>query len=945
MLFVGGDPGAGKSRLAAEVALALQRNDVSVLVGSCIADAGLPFDPLVEPVGALLAALDSGHLRLDVAHGHPDEARDLLRLLTLGSTLGSGPVEGAAAPVVFEVVVSALKAACEARPLLLVLEDLHWAGESALRGLRYVIDHTAGLPVLIILTHRTSPADRSTLLSEFMSGVIPLDGVHRVDLAGLDIEDVAEYIAAAHDPTTNSSGKVAGVLHERTGGNPFVLRELWRDLQKHGGVASLFGTKVSVPESLRAVVAGRLASLTARQRDLLFIGAVIGDEFGSDLVSAADDSDGADLREVFAALEACEQTGLVDQNVGRPGRWRWVHGLARQAVLDSRGSFDLAAAHARVGRALEEGFPAEPSRLQRLAHHFVSAGVLGSQEKAAGYLEASARTAADRLANSDAALLYEQAATHAESAPTRDRLLVSAARAHNLAGHMRRSLQLNEEVARSVGSQQRLAAAVGFEGVAWRVAVPGDIAVSLLSAALEAKKEGDRDPQTIRARASLARAYAFAGKPERAHEERRLAERLARDNGDEGLLAAVLQATLGDSVGQAELSGRVARSKELAAILARHPEFPRSGPAMTFRALDFYAIGDVGALRECHEELARMVRTTQQPFWQWTALLWRTTTLLLTCDFTGATDCARRSRALEQTFESPDGTNDGPGSLQSFMIRRETRGLEFARGMLDRVTTTPNPWRPATVALGTELEARGVVRPALHQALEQDLPRLRASSTWPAALGFLAEGAAFLGDTDAMRVLLPEVEAYAGLNLAGGEFLVAHGSADRLIGQLRSGLGLPGADDSFSAAAAMDRHMHSPLHVATTLAMHAVHRRASGEPATRIEQVAGPARALASEHNLPRVLRLLGRDAVASESGLPDGLTVREAEVLRLVGRGRSNRDIARALFISEHTAANHVRSILMKTQCTNRTSAAHYAMRHGLLDEVVGQSSDDRNE
>ena len=67
-----------------------------------------------------------------------------------------------------------------------------------------------------------------------------------------------------------------------------------------------------------------------------------------------------------------------------------------------------------------------------------------------------------------------------------------------------------------------------------------------------------------------------------------------------------------------------------------------------------------------------------------------------------------------------------------------------------------------------------------------------------------------------------------------------------------------------------------------------------------------------------------------------DGLTTRELEVLRLIGRGRSDREIATDLFISEHTAANHVRSILMKTQSANRTAAARYAMRHGLLEEEL---------
>lgn len=113
-----------------------------------------------------------------------------------------------------------------------------------------------------------------------------------------------------------------------------------------------------------------------------------------------------------------------------------------------------------------------------------------------------------------------------------------------------------------------------------------------------------------------------------------------------------------------------------------------------------------------------------------------------------------------------------------------------------------------------------------------------------------------------------------------------------------------------------------------------------------------PARVLAQRHGLVRVLRLLGPDPGVGQDarvgadarvgphtrvgpGPPTGeLTAREVEVLRLIGLGGSNKDIARDLFISEHTVANHVRSILMKTGSSNRTAAAHHARRHGLLND-----------
>jgi DNA-binding NarL/FixJ family response regulator len=138
----------------------------------------------------------------------------------------------------------------------------------------------------------------------------------------------------------------------------------------------------------------------------------------------------------------------------------------------------------------------------------------------------------------------------------------------------------------------------------------------------------------------------------------------------------------------------------------------------------------------------------------------------------------------------------------------------------------------------------------------------------------------------------------------------------------------------------MDTRMGSTLHVATTRAAWAAWLLRTHAPPARAEEQSTAARDLAERHGLVRVRRLLGEDGSPTSARVAhlDGLTIRELEVLQLIGRGRSNREIAADLFISEHTAANHVRSILMKTQSTNRTAAARYAMRHGLLEE----SSDD---
>ena len=176
---------------------------------------------------------------------------------------------------------------------------------------------------------------------------------------------------------------------------------------------------------------------------------------------------------------------------------------------------------------------------------------------------------------------------------------------------------------------------------------------------------------------------------------------------------------------------------------------------------------------------------------------------------------------------------------------------------------------------------------------------------------------------------------YAALNLVGGHFVAVFGSADRYLGQLDSLLGDGAPEDRFNAAFALDVRTRAPLHQAETLAAHAAHLRRANTDMARARQLAEQALSIAQPRGLSRVTGMLalhdaeGRDVQARP---PGGLTSREIEVLRLLGAGASNREIAAQLVISEHTAANHVRNILMKTGSSNRTQAAIYGSGHGLL-------------
>lgn len=262
-----------------------------------------------------------------------------------------------------------------------------------------------------------------------------------------------------------------------------------------------------------------------------------------------------------------------------------------------------------------------------------------------------------------------------------------------------------------------------------------------------------------------------------------------------------------------------------------------------------------------------------------------------------------------------------------------TGALEQIRPLITGQERPTAYWAPGLLALYTELQLDQATARLLRWLLDQELPRYQDSAQWPGVLAFLVEAALSLRDEAAARRLRPLLAEYAGLNLVAGQFVALFGSADRYLGAVDSLLNRGTPQEWFASALDMDTRMGAPVHQAQTLAAQVLHESRLGATGRRVEELMQQVRSIAEPLGLRRVLHML--PTVRSRSGAasrPDGLTARETEVLRLLADGLINRDIAERLVISENTAANHVRSILTKTGCGNRTQAAMYASAHGLL-------------
>ncbi|WP_170112098.1 ATP-binding protein [Nocardia fluminea] len=924
VVFVGGEPGVGKTRLVAEAAAALRTHGATVLWGACREDLDIPYRPFVA---ILEQALDQ--TPPEVLRGIAPAAAAPLRRLTANVWRHWPPTEPVpgepdSRPALFDALLRVLLATAERAPLVLVLEDLHWAPEPTLAMLSHLVESTAGERLLVLATRRTTAPDRTDAVSFALADLHRLDGVARIDLVGLSTEDVADYLVRAAGVSPGAARAAAPVLRDHTGGNPFFLQEYWHDLANRGGLGAI-RSSVAAPRSVQDALARRLAAFDADHARVIELAAVVGD-----VADPAILADELDSTEVLAGIDFGVRAGLLVAGAV-DGEYRFAHALARQAVLDGMSASDLAAAHARVARAIEAR---DPSQVVALAHHYFRARALGYADEAVRYLVLAARQAERGIAHREAAILYERAAqVHLARGPSRAELLSAAARCHMHGGDFPTARSLYEDLATDVDPRVRLTAAIGHEDTSWRPSANGQRSLAMLREALAAAGLDPGDPLSVRARASMGRAAAFTGDSERARRIGEDALARARTLGDEELLAHALSTTLWQGLRPDLAPELLARAIELNEIGSRLGDDDHRGPAAFHRAVFAYILGDETAWSSAQRDLTELALARGQPFFRYVAGCSRCAHRYAVGDFAGT---ARISDWLDDQFTHEfGGGTEGSWGVQQFMLRRVTGGLEQVRPLITGDESFDDHWLPGLLALYTELEMPAPAARVLTH-LCAGLGDYRSGAQWPGVLAFATEAAVLLDDTGVATTLRPLLAEYAGANLMAGASVAVFGSADRYLAELDSVLGADTADRHFERALAMDRRMGAVTHQAETLAAWSRHRLRYPDA------VAGPsaadlvteARALARRIGHRRILRDLDADPAphTDRVPLPNGLTEREVDVLRLVAEGLSNREIGERLFISANTAANHVRSILIKTAAPNRTKAAIFATEHGLL-------------
>jgi DNA-binding CsgD family transcriptional regulator len=919
-VFVLGEAGAGKSRLVAEASVRAWGRGAEVLLGGCLPDAPVAYEPFREP---LLQLLD------DAAGGLPATEIALVRDLLASS--GKGPrarARQAGTPEAFDAVVSLLGNASAERSLVLVLEDLHWATPSTVDLLAWVVRRAIDARLMVLATSRNTRPDLSDSLREVLADLHRLPRVSTLELGGLAIGEIAELVVAEVGVEPAIAADLAGTLQADTAGNPFLLREICRDPHLREHLRAPSHHDVHVPESVLGIFESRLREYPEPQRRVLELAAVLGARFPLALLDAVTDSDPATM----AALDRATETGLLVALPAGQG-FAFRHALARQSVLGLTAPARLAAAHGRVADVLAPRAGDTLPEVERLAHHNLQA--YGRTDQARRYLIRAAELAARSWAYVEAAGHYQRAGELSGTAVERHHLLLLAADCLQSSGAYAAARDLAEDVvAQSGDPATRLAAATLVETEA--TLLGGDLrAVTLLLAALMQHPLELDNPRYLRALAGLSRGLGQVLDSPDAFRLNDAVLALARRSGDEETLGAVLSAGLPLAFGRPARTGEALRAARELTTLARRGDAQRLGSSGFFRCLLGMRAGSMEDVTAGVVDYRIAFDLGGHLWFEYWPEAVEFDLRFMRGDFAGAEQVARRMRDWVVA-------RGGPGAvahygIQVFQLRREQGRLAGVRDLLTGDEPCAGTWAPALLALYTELRMADPARRMLDAlADEAVLAANRRTEYMPTALSYMVEAALFLDDNTTLRRLRPLVAEHSGLNLVSDQFIALSGAADRYLGMIDAATGDADPIPSLDAAAELARRCGFAVDLSLTLAARARHlARRSGPRSRDVLDAATAARAIAEPIGQVRVLRALSalEPRSAAPGPIPDSrLTGRELEVLGLLAEGASNRQIAERLVISENTAANHVRSILAKTGVANRTQAAILAVSRGWV-------------
>ena len=391
-VLLAGDPGIGKTRLVTELCRRAHREGALVLFGSSTEEALAAYQPFVEALRQYVSAAVREELLAQVGARRALLGRLVPELSEreVEADLEEGRGEaGGERYTLFDAVASFLRDTARHRPMILVLDDLHWADAPALLLLRHIMASAGDAPLLIVGTYRHTEVHESDPLSAALADLRRARSLTSLSLAGLPADAVAELVrghGSKLDPREMQT------LAERTAGNPFFIEEVVRQLDGR--------FEQTLPESVKDLLLRRLRGLDEAVREILAAAAVLGRDFE---LTALERVRGREDEEVLDAMDVALAEHVIVESGGRPGSYAFSHPLIRETIYEQLSGARRARMHARAGAALAVLYEGRlDDHASELALHFRRAG---DDARSFEYELRAARVAA-RMHDSDTSIAH-----------------------------------------------------------------------------------------------------------------------------------------------------------------------------------------------------------------------------------------------------------------------------------------------------------------------------------------------------------------------------------------------------------------------------------------------------------------------------------------------------------------------------------------------------------
>ena len=833
LALLAGEPGIGKTRLAAELAFLARRRAVRVFWGRCWEGDGAPaFWPWVQILRSLVASAQPHALQAAMGHGAADLAHVVPEVRELVPDLSPPPLlESEQARFrLFDSITTFLKNSAAEQPLLLVLDDLHWADKPSLLLLQFLVRELGQARILIAGTYRDVEVDQRHPLADILAALRREPLHNRIVLQGLAAPEVTALVTATTQGDLDSRlMALIDDLHRGTNGNPLFIQETLRHLVETGRIYNRNGlwttdasrlTDLAVADGVREVIGSRIARLSEACKRILTVAAVAGREFPLHLLEQVVE---LDEDTVLDAIDEASAAHIVAEVPGSPGRYRFVHALIRETLYQDLSAVRRLRLHRRVGESLEILYGRDPEPyLAELAYHFAEAAPGGDATKALDYAVRAAQSAARLLAYEEAAVYYARALRVLESHEPVDELrrcelLLRLGEMQGRAGESdaaAETFRQAADLARRLNWPEGLANAALGSGRVTTGAVDTAL-VALLEEALRGLDERD-DALRVRLLARLSAALYPSDAQDRVASLSFEAVEMARRLDDPALLATALNARRLAIWGPDSLAEQLAIATEIVSLAERVGDVGLAARGHESRLICLLEMGDAGAADRELEIQHQLAENLRQPSYRWSVLMLQAMRALFIGRFADAESLAGQALSIGEKVLRRDATLYF--GAQMWQLRREQgRGAEVepaVRNFVDRYPGLPS-WRAGLATLYADL-GRAVEARREYELVVDSVESLKRDNLWLCVVALLAETCAFLGDAPRAATLYRLLRPYPDRAVTIG-LPVCLGSVSYYLGLLaNTSHDQESAIPHFEAALAQNSAMGSHPYVART---------------------------------------------------------------------------------------------------------------------------------